>query len=117
MKKILLIDDDSSLLELISEELKNLGFWVVVAICGNEAIEILKDEAFDLVISDFRMPNGNGMVVLEHVNKMIRPPTFFFLSAQADMSIEDCLKAGAKKFINKPVDLNKIVYEIENIEG
>lgn len=113
--KILIVDDEKCILELITEELRRLGFIVKEAICGNEAIDILKNENFDLVISDYRMPNGNGMAVLNYVKNMQPPPKFIFISGQSDMSIEECIKAGARKYITKPFDIDDIIYEIENI--
>lgn len=113
-KKILVVEDEPDILELISEELRDSGFLVKTAISGNEAINILKKEKFDFVISDYRMPNGNGMSILNHVKKIDNPPVFIFVSGQAEVSIEECLKAGAKKFITKPFDLDEIVKELKN---
>ncbi len=108
-KRILFVEDEPEILELISEELRYSGFTVKGAMCGNEAIDILKVEKFDFVISDYRMPNGNGMAILNHVANMTNPPVFIFVSGQADVSAEECLKAGAKKFIGKPFDLDELV--------
>lgn len=116
-KKILVVEDEPLLLELISQELRFSGFAVKEAICGNEAIDILEHEKFDFVISDYKMPNGNGMTVLNHVQKMKTPPVFIFISAQAEVSVEECLKAGAKRFFSKPFDLDKLIYEIKNISN
>lgn len=112
-KRILVVEDEPDILDLISEELRYSGFAVKEAICGNEAIDILKHEKFDFVISDYRMPNGNGMTVLNHVKNMKTPPVFIFISGQSDVSIEECLKTGAKKFINNPFDLDEIIHEIK----
>ena len=47
--------------------------------------------------------------ILNHVANMTNPPVFIFVSGQADVSAEECLKAGAKKFIGKPFDLDELV--------
>jgi len=111
---VLIVDDEPDILELMEEEFKYCGFPTLTAICGNDAIRILEKEKVDIVVSDYKMPNGNGMVVLAHVNQMESPPVFFFVSGQADVSVEDALKAGAKRFFSKPFDLDVLIKQIES---
>lgn len=111
---VLIVDDEPDILELMEEEFKYCGYDTVTAICGNDAIKILDKQKIDIVISDYKMPNGNGMAVLAHVNKMAHKPKFFFVSGQAEVSIDDALKAGAKKFFSKPFDLDELIKEVSN---
>jgi DNA-binding NtrC family response regulator len=111
--KILIVDDEPDILNLLTEEFKCHGHYVNTATSGNEAVELLKNVSFDIIISDFRMPNGNGMVLLNFVNSMNKKPVFYFVSGQADLSAEDCLRAGAKQFFAKPFDLNLLIFEVE----
>lgn len=111
---VLIVDDEPDILELMEEEFKYCGYTTVTAICGNDAIKILDNQKIDVVVSDYKMPNGNGMVVLAHVKKMAKPPVFFFVSGQADVSVEDALKAGAKRFFSKPFDLDVLIKQIES---
>lgn len=111
---VLIVDDEPDILELMEEEFKYCGYNTITAICGNDAIKILDTGKVDIVVSDYKMPNGNGMAVLSHVNKMAVKPTFFFVSGQADVSVEDALRAGAKKFFSKPFDLDELIKDIEN---
>lgn len=110
---VLIVDDEPDILELMEEEFKYCGYSTVTAICGNDAIKILESSKVDIVVSDYKMPNGNGMAVLSQVNKMDTKPVFFFVSGQADVSVEDALRAGAKKFFSKPFDLDELIKEIE----
>lgn len=110
---VLIVDDEPDILELMEEEFKYCGYSTLTAICGNDAIKILDTKKVDIVVSDYKMPNGNGMAVLSHVNRMPTRPIFFFVSGQADVSIEDALRAGAKKFFSKPFDLDELIKEIE----
>lgn len=114
-KKILIIDDEPDILELVSDELKYEGFEVMVASSGNEAVEILKQHQFEAVVSDFKMPNGNGRVVLDFVKSIeasIRP-LFYFVSGQADMSFEDALKEGVHHFFYKPFDIEELIASLK----
>lgn len=113
--KVLVVDDEMDILELMAEEFTIRGHEVSIAQSGNDAVEILKVKIFDVVISDFKMPNGNGMVVLEFVNLLNPRPIFYFVSGQADISIERCLEAGAKKFFSKPFDLDLLVSSVERL--
>ena len=111
--KVLIVDDEPDILELMEEEFRYCGYQTLTAICGNDAIKLLESEKIDIVVSDYKMPNGNGMAVLSHVNQMKNRPIFFFVSGQADVSTDDAVKAGAKKFFSKPFDLDELIREIE----
>lgn len=110
---VLIVDDEPDILELMEEEFRYCGYQTLTAVCGNDAVKILDQKHIDIVVSDYKMPNGNGMAVLSHVNKMNKRPVFFFVSGQADVSTEDALRAGAKKFFSKPFDLDELIKEIE----
>lgn len=114
---VLIIDDEPDILELMEEEFRYCGYNTLTAMSGNEAVQVLQKSPVDIVVSDYKMPNGNGMVVLDYVNKMSNRPDFFFVSGQADVSIEDALKAGAKKFFTKPFDLDELIRQIESSVG
>jgi len=110
---VLIVDDEPDILELMDEEFKYSGFQTLTALCGNDAIKLLAEKPIDVVVSDYKMPNGNGMSVLSFVNKMEKRPHFFFVSGQADVSVEDAINAGAKKFFSKPFDLDELIKDIK----
>lgn len=110
---VLIVDDEPDIVELMDEEFRFHGYDTLTALCGNDAIKILEKHNVDFVVSDFKMPNGNGMLVLSYVNQMKNRPIFFFVSGQADVSAEDALHAGAKKFFSKPFDLDDLIKDIE----
>lgn len=112
---VLVIDDEQDILELIEDEFKYQGYDTFGASCGNDAIEVLKKNEVDIVVSDYKMPNGNGMSVLAHVTQMAKKPCFFFVSGQADISSDAAVQAGAKKFFAKPFDLEELIKEIETL--
>lgn len=111
-KRILVIDDEPDIVELLADELRFEGFSARECYSGNSAIEILSsNERFDIAISDYKMPNGNGRVVLDYIksmDKMIRP-IFYFVSGQADISHEEALKEGVKRFFYKPFDIDDLI--------
>lgn len=115
-KRVLIIDDEPDILELIADELRFEGFDTMVASSGNEAVEILKNYSFDAVVSDFKMPDGNGRVVLDFVKSIVlsERPLFYFVSGQADMSFEDALKEGVHHFFYKPFDIEELIASLKN---
>ncbi len=114
--KILIIDDEPDILELMEEEFRYCGYITTKAISGNDAVQILKNEKVNIVLSDYKMPNGNGMVVLDFVNSLppSERPLFFFVSGQADLSVDEAIHKGAKKFFSKPFDLDELIKQIES---
>ncbi|WP_127713970.1 response regulator [Halobacteriovorax sp. HLS] len=112
---VLIVDDEPDILELMEEEFIYYGYKTLTAECGNDAIELIRSKPIDIIVSDYKMPNGNGMAVLDAVQliDMKDRPEFFFVSGQADISIQDALNAGAKKFFSKPFDLDDLINEIE----
>ncbi len=109
---VLIVDDEPDILELMEEEFRYCGYQTLTAICGNDAIKILNSHVVNIVVSDYKMPNGNGMDVLSHVNTMDKKPLFFFVTGQAEVSTEDALRAGARKFFSKPFDLDELIKQI-----
>ena len=110
---ILIVDDEPEILEFLTEELNYIGYKTLSANSGNQAITVLNNNIVDIVLSDYKMPDGTGMVLLAHVNQMARPAIFFFVSGQADLSIEETISAGAKKFFMKPFDFEEFIKEME----
>lgn len=116
---VLIVDDEPDILELIEEEFSDAGYKTITATCGNDAVKLVQSNKIDIVLSDYRMPNGNGMVILEEVNKIPQEnrPLFFFISGHADISIQEALDAGAKKFFTKPFDFENLLEEINQYVG
>lgn len=112
---VLIVDDEPDILELMEEEFIYYGYKTLTAECGNDAIKLIREKSIDVIVSDYKMPNGNGMSVLDEVQSIDKDkrPEFFFVSGQADISIQDALNAGAKKFFSKPFDLDDLINEIE----
>lgn len=113
---VLIVDDEPDILELMEEEFTYHGYKTMTALCGNDAIDLIRKNPIQVVVSDYKMPNGNGMAVLKEVGSIQEDlrPVFFFVSGQADISIEEALDAGAKKFFAKPFDLEELIQEIQN---
>ena len=115
MEKILVVDDEQSLRDVLSIMLKRAGYAVTSAMDGEEAIELLNREIFDLVITDLRMPKINGMEVLKAV-KSVSPETVVLIItafATADSAVE-AMKQGAYDYLTKPFQVDEVQLIIRN---
>lgn len=115
MEKILVVDDEQSLREVLSIMLKRAGYAVTSAMDGEEAIELLNKEIFDLVITDLRMPKIDGMEVLKAV-KSASPETVVLIItafASADSAVE-AMKQGAYDYLTKPFQVDEVQLIIRN---
>ena len=106
--EILIVDDEHNTREALARYLKG-RFAVTTAADGEAAIELLKERNFDLVLTDLRMPNADGMSVLEATRSKAERPLCILLTAYG--SIGDAVaavKQGAFDFVPKPVKLDKL---------
>ena len=112
--KILVVDDEAPLREMLRKGLSELGrFTVEVAQNGLEAIEKLEKDVFDLVLTDLKMPEMDGIELLRTI-KVTRPEIMVILMT-AYGSIEtavEAIKNGANDYITKPIDFNELLIHI-----
>ena len=111
--KILLVDDEKTMVKYLSRRLIKRGFNVSVAYNGLSALEEIKKNDFDLVLLDVLMPEMDGIETLKEIKK-IRPETeVVMLTGHASVKVGiDGMKSGAFNYILKPFDLNDLVEEI-----
>lgn len=115
MEKILVVDDEPSLREVLSIMLKRAGYSVTSVTDGEEAVELVQKEIFDLVITDLRMPKIDGMEVLKAV-KSASPETVVLIItafATADSAVE-AMKHGAYDYLTKPFQVDEVQLIIRN---
>lgn len=114
-EKILIVDDEESVVQSIEGVLKDEGFKVVTAKSGQEAIEIFKNELPALVLLDIWMPGMDGIEVLRRM-KWISPDTqVIMISGHATISTAmTAVRLGAFDFIEKPLSLETLLLTIKN---
>ncbi|MBL7136860.1 MAG: response regulator [Candidatus Marinimicrobia bacterium] len=107
--KILIIDDEPSVCNFLSDYLKYKGYNSKIALSGEEALTALNTEHFDLVLLDLIMPEMNGLEVLERIKKIDLKVPIIILTSVKDKNItESSLEMGAVDFISKPIDIERL---------
>jgi len=106
---ILVVDDEENAREGLSKILLKEGYSVDMAANGKEAIEILRRQSFDLVITDMRMPLMDGFEVLREIKKMNENIGVIMITAYGEVeSYLEAINMGAFEYINKPVRVNEL---------
>ena len=114
--KILVVDDDEDLREAIEIDLSRKGYDVVTAENGRQAYEIITKEPPDLVISDIRMPDWDGVRLLNELKQTeMAIPLIIFITAHSDLAVEDAYAMGAHAVFSKPYDRKELFGRITEI--
>jgi DNA-binding NtrC family response regulator len=103
---ILFVEDTPSIVETLVPILEEEGFEVVSVVNGYDAIIQLKKKYFDIVISDYKLPDISGDVLLKNIHEM-NPTTSIILTSGFENAGED-KKGQGIDFIEKPIDLGKL---------
>ena len=102
---VLVVDDEETLRDTIVFDLTRKGFTVLSASNGKTAFEWVKTTRVHLVISDIRMPGGDGLTLLEQVRAYDPSlPVVIFITGFADITEAECLAKGAQSVVPKPFD-------------
>ena len=114
--KILLVEDDFMLNEMITEYITSTGHIIKNAKTGAESLDILEKERFDLLILDINLPDINGFTILEKMHEQKRMIPTIYISALID--IEDISRAfdlGCFDYLKKPFHLKELTLRINKI--
>jgi CheY-like chemotaxis protein len=107
---ILVVDDHPSVAITLKDILEAKGFKVYAATSGAEALIILGEQSIDILLTDVRMPDMNGVALYREVRKT-HPKliTYLMTAYAADEIIQQGMKEGIKTVLTKPLDINLIV--------
>lgn len=115
MEKILVVDDEQSMRDVLSIMLKRAGYSVTTASDGEEAVGHIHKEIFDLVITDLRMPKMGGLDVLRTVKACSSETVVLVITAFASAeSAVEAMKHGAYDYLTKPFQVDEVQLIIRN---
>ena len=117
MKTILVVDDKRVQLKTLRRGLRTRGYQVVEAMSGKEALgHLFKDNKIDIVLTDYAMPEMNGIELLQKIRKNNKTIPVIIMTAYGDKSLViEAMHHRCDGFIDKPFDMDELLEEINNI--
>lgn len=114
MKKILVIEDNEAIANLIYMNLIAEGYKCVCALDGKEGANYIENETFDLILLDIMLPEINGYELLEYIKPFDIPVIFLTAKSAVDDRIKG-LKLGADDYITKPFQVGELIARVEAV--
>lgn len=113
--KILLVEDEVNILKVLSTALTKEGFDLESAMTGEDALVMIKDKQYDLVLSDYKLPGMNGEILLGKIKSVESALPVIILTAYGtiDLAVQ-LMKKGAYTFLTKPVNLNVLLKTVQD---
>ena len=114
MNKILIVDDEQAIANLIYMNLKNAGYFCEIAYDGQEGADKLSENHYDLCLLDIMFPKINGYELLSYAKSMEIPVIFLTAKGETADKVEG-LRAGADDYITKPFEIIELLARVENV--
>ncbi|MEE4450917.1 cell cycle two-component system response regulator CpdR [Novosphingobium resinovorum] len=117
MIRILLAEDDDAMRTYLARALQNAGYSVVAVDRGTEAIPHLKNDDFDLLLSDIVMPEMDGIELAQKCAEISPSTKVMFITGFAAVTLRASREAPQAKVLSKPFHLRDIVMEVQRVFG
>jgi DNA-binding NtrC family response regulator len=117
-EKVLLVDDEEEFVETLAERMRSRGMEVATSNSGRDALELVEDEPYDVVVLDLQMPGMDGIEVLERIKR--RQPDIQVVLLTGHATVEkgvEAIKRGALEFLEKPIDISTLSEVIHNAKA
>ena len=115
MPKILAVDDSDDDLLFLEEFFRQHHYSLETAHSGSQALAKLKNEFFDLVISDYQMPDGDGLWLLSELRQFNLSTKFILISSETTHSTDHYLSLGVDAFVPKPISWDLLMAKIQEL--
>ena len=114
MRTILIVDDEKNYLTILSAVLEDEGFEVLTALGGREALEVHKTSDLDLVLTDMKMPEMDGIELLENIKSVDPDLPVIMMTAHGtvDKAVE-AMQKGAYTYVLKPFDNERLIIYVK----
>lgn len=114
--KILAVDDSKSTLEVLKRNLESSGYEVLTALRVDEALPLLEEYEFDVVITDFKMPQASGLDLIRHVRENHRDIEIMMITGYPSISgAVEAIKDGAGEYLPKPFTAEELLSAMDRI--
>jgi CheY-like chemotaxis protein len=114
MSTILIVDDEADLRDAIAFDFRRKKFNVITAGSGREAMKVIEAQPVDIVLSDVRMADGDGVELLDWIKERnVFIPVVMFITGYADITLEEAYDKGAEAVFAKPFDRKVLMSTVE----
>lgn len=111
--KVLLVDDEAEFIKTLADRLEVRGMKVTGATRGLDAVNLVNEEKFDVIVLDLAMPGMDGLETLKKIKEKDPDAEIIMLSGHGTIkSASEAIKLGAEEFMEKPVDLPDLLEKI-----
>jgi response regulator RpfG family c-di-GMP phosphodiesterase len=112
--RVLLVDDEPSVCLMLSEGLSAEGYDCQACLNGEDALDLMQRESFDIVITDLRMPGMSGLELMEKAHKEYPHIAFLMVTGEDDVRLGiQAMKLGAADFLVKPIELEAVAASVQ----
>lgn len=116
--KILIVEDEKMLAEILSDTLSDRNFDVRLAYDGIHALEVIKQEPFDVIVSDVMMPNLDGYSLAKKLrNEGFNTPILFLTALSATEDVVKGFETGGNDFLKKPFAIDELIVRVKALAG
>ncbi len=116
--KVLLVEDEQMLAEIISDTLSNYNFEITLAHDGRQALEIANKSIFDVIVSDIMMPNMDGFTLVKKLrSEGVNTPVLFLTARSATDDIVKGFEIGGNDYLKKPFAMDELIVRIRALAG
>ncbi|MGE5892566.1 MAG: response regulator [bacterium] len=113
--KVLIVDDEQLVRWFLERALKRWNFEVVAVSSVEDALKHLNTEQFDLIFTDLKMPSGNGVLIVNKLNRMEKPPHLIVCSAFITLEMEEEFKSKGIQILKKPFKLDELESSLKKL--
>ncbi|PIK14843.1 MAG: hypothetical protein CES88_10940 [Halobacteriovorax sp. JY17] len=115
MKSILIVDDEVQICEMMADLLESRGYSIQMAHSGNEGVKLFQQSSFDLIVSDVRMPDGDGFELARQIGEIDENfKKIIFVTGYLDVETTP-IPGNVKKYFKKPVRFKELISFIEEL--
>ncbi len=116
--RVLVVDDEPSVCDVMNQALEREGYACETCLSGEEALNLLRRERFDVVITDLHMPGISGMALLEQGKKESPESAFLMATGECDVRVGvEAMKQGATDYLVKPIQLKALIASVQKAQA
>ncbi len=113
-RKLLLVDDETDIVTYLKQLLEDEGYSPLIAFSGVEALEIIKNEDIDILITDIRMPQMDGIELINVISDLGLEILTIILTGHGDMdTVIEAMKKGSLNYLRKPINFEELLLTIQ----